>query len=159
MNAEAGRAEARVQTLQNEQRDAYRETRKTIEVAKDLEIKVTRETIIKAARSFPKEDQEATTPNRHTTISDDVNMAEPSIATAPKTRRLVLNLPKRERSPSMENRRPYQPRSSQPKQKKSVAVECILLRLSQPKRKDLEQSQLRLKNFRSRGLKLSQPKP
>ena len=94
MNAEAGRAEARVQTLQNEQRDAYRKTRKMIEVAKDLEIKVTRETIIKAARSFPKEDQEATTPDRHTTISDDVNMAEPSIATAPKTRRLVLNAPK-----------------------------------------------------------------
>ena len=159
MNAEAGRAETRVQTLQNEQRDAYRKTRKMIEVAKDLEIKVTRETIIKAARSFPKEDQEATTPNRHTTISDDVNMAEPSIATAPKTRRLVLNPPKRERSPSMETRRPYQPRSSQPKQKKSVAVECILLRLGQPKRKDLEQSQLPLKNFRSRGLKLSQPKP
>lgn len=118
-----------------------------IEVAKDLEIKVTGETIIKAARSFPREDQEATTPNRHTTISDDVNMAEPSIATAPKTRRLVLNPPKRERSPSMENRRPYQPRSSQPKHKKSVAVECILLRLGQPKKKGYRTESIALEEF------------
>ena len=75
MNVKAGRAEARVQRFQNEQRDAYRKTRELIEVAKDLEIKVTRETRMRAARSFPKEDQEATTPNRDTTISDDVNMA------------------------------------------------------------------------------------
>ena len=70
-----GRAEARVQRFQNEQRDAYRKTRELIEVAKDFEFKVTREARMRAARSFPKEDQETTIPNRDTTISDDVNMA------------------------------------------------------------------------------------
>ena len=85
-NVEAGRAEARFQALQKQQRDAYRKTEQLIEVAKDIEIKVTRETRIRATRLSPKEDWEVITPNRDTTISDDVNVVELSIATALKTK-------------------------------------------------------------------------
>lgn len=153
VNAEAELAEARVQTLRAEQRDAYRKAQELIKVAEELEVKVARETRVRVAQSSPKEDQDATTSDGDTTNSDgDVKMGEFPTATAPKNGRLVLNPPKRERSLSTENIRPTRLRLSQPKRERSVSVEEIhptRFRLSQPKRKVGDESSEPVEAFRS----------
>lgn len=155
INAEAELAEARVQTLRAEQRDAYGKAQELIKVAEELEVEVARETRVRVAQSSPKEDQDATTSDGDIPDSaGDVNMGEfsTSTATAPENGRLVLNPPKRERSLPTENIRPTRLRLSQPKRERSVSVEEIhptRFRLSQPKRKVGDESSEPVEALRS----------
>lgn len=159
MNAEVGLAEARAQTLLQKQRDAYRRTQELIKVAEELKVKVTDETSVRIAESAPKEDPDTRTNGKNTTNSDgDVNMGEFLTATAPKIRRLVLIPPKL----WIKDVRATRLRLSLPKREKSLPMEethPIQLRLSQPSRKDIEESSLHAKDARSSRRRLSQPKP
>ena len=159
MNAEVGLAEARAQTLLQKQRGAYRRTQELIKVAEELKVKVTDETSVRIAESAPKEDPDTRTNGKNTTNSDgDVNMGEFLTATALKIRRLVLNPPKL----SIKGVRATRLRLTLPKREKSLPMEethPIQLRLSQPNRKDIEESSLHAKDARPSRLRLSQPKP
>ena len=155
VNAEAARAEARVQILRAEQDSAHRKTRELIQVAEELELEVAREMRTRVAKSSPEDDQDTVTTDGESTDSHgDEKWGERSTAAGRKNGRLVLNPPKRERSLSMRNTRPTYLRLSQPKRERSVSVEGIQptrLRLNPPKRKDGEGSPVPVDR------KLSQP--
>ena len=163
LNAEAELAEAWAQTLLQEQRDASRNIQDLIKVAKELKVKIADETRMRIAESRPKENQDTRTTSRNTTNSNgDVNMGEFLTATVPKTRRLVLRPPKREKSLSTEHFRATRIRLSQPKRAKSQSVEEIQptrLRLYPPKERNIEENPLPVEGPRSSRLRLSQPKP
>ena len=163
MNAEAGRAKARVRKLRQKQKNTCCRTQELIKAVEELVIKLGWETRMRIADSSPEEDQDTTATDMDTTNSDgDVNMGDFSTTTAPKTIRLVLNPPKRERSLPERKFRATRLKLSMPKQETSQSVEATRptrIRLSMPKKKDFEESPLPAEASRHRILKLNPPKP
>ena len=141
MNAEAGQAEARVQTAREEQRDACRKTQELVEIAEELGMKVAEETRMRIAKSSLEENQDTTTTDGNTADSDsDVEMEGLSTGTAAKNVRLVLRPPQQKRSLSVEEIQPSR------------------LRLSQLKREEFEERPAAVKASRPTRLRLSQPR-
>ena len=157
LNAEAGLAEARVETLRAKQEDAHLMTRELIKMAEALQVEVARAVRMRTAESSPEEDQDTTRIDRDTANSDgDVKMGGLSSATGTKSSRLILNPPKRDTYMSIESVRPFRLRLSQPKRERSVSVKEIRptrLRLSQPKPEKARENSNKI--FSGRVLKAS----